>query len=114
VTNKIISDLISILAVVFLAMSVSPSTELVDKGDYWIIQQWKWIRTFDLSGEYKSDPTLGWRRLRCHWNFDRSLTPIDENKANETIPSTFMRDSETLSVNESIEKQENSAKRNAG
>jgi hypothetical protein len=69
----------------------------------------------NLSGEYKSDPTLGWRRLRCHWNLDHSLTtPVDENKANETIPSTFMCDSETLSVNESIEKQENSAKRNAG
>jgi hypothetical protein len=52
VTNKIISDLISILAVVFLAMSVSPPTELVDKSDYWIIQQWKWIRTFDKNQTY--------------------------------------------------------------
>ena len=61
-TNKIISDLISILAVVFLAMSVSPPTELVDKGDYWIIQQWKWIRTFDKNQTYpvSINPILLW------------------------------------------------------
>ena len=57
-TNKIISDLISILAVVFLAMSVSPPTELVDKSDYWIIQQWKWIRT--LTYPVSINPILHW------------------------------------------------------
>jgi hypothetical protein len=52
----------SILAVILLALSISPTGELFDANDRWITRQVKWMKNFDNNFSYPVtiNPILLW------------------------------------------------------
>jgi hypothetical protein len=52
----------SVLAVILLALSISPTGELFDANDRWITRQVKWMKNFDKSFSYPVtiNPILLW------------------------------------------------------
>lgn len=52
----------SILAVILLALSISPTGELFNENDSWITRQIKWMKKFDKSYSYPVtiNPILLW------------------------------------------------------
>ena len=57
----------SILAVILLALSISPTGELFDANDGWITRQVKWMKKFDKSFSYpvSINPILLWSGVLC-------------------------------------------------
>jgi hypothetical protein len=52
----------SILAIIFLALSISPTGELFDEKDSWVTRQIKWMKNFDKTCTYpvRINPILLW------------------------------------------------------